>query len=82
MTIAKRPFVLGGDGKGYTPDLRFGNSEYFCKRDWTAQITLIRFSKFDFTCKSENAGSHATTGVSTLCASHDEIVAGIKPTRP
>jgi hypothetical protein len=35
VTIAKRPFVLGGDGKAYTPDLHFGKSEYFCKRGLT-----------------------------------------------
>jgi hypothetical protein len=25
-----------------------GEGEYFCKRDWTAQISLIRFNKSGF----------------------------------
>jgi hypothetical protein len=26
-------------------------AEYFFRQDWTTQITLIRFDKFDFACK-------------------------------
>jgi hypothetical protein len=28
-------------------------AEYFCKRDWTTQIGLIRLNKFEFTRKAE-----------------------------
>src|SRR5450432_1247120 len=38
VTIAKRPSLLGGDGKGYRLIWVFGKSEYFCEWDWTAQI--------------------------------------------
>ena len=30
----------------------FGKPEYFFKRDWTTQITLIRLEKLDFTRES------------------------------
>jgi hypothetical protein len=66
VTIAKRPFELGGDGRAYTPDLHFGKSEYFSFEDWTAQIMLIRFKKLVFTCKSisPDGGENAVAGLS------------------
>jgi hypothetical protein len=30
-----------------------GEAEYFCKKDWTTQITLIRFKKFGRARKRE-----------------------------
>jgi hypothetical protein len=29
--------------------------KYFCKEDWTASISLIRFSKFRSTCRTNSA---------------------------
>jgi hypothetical protein len=48
-------------------DLIWGKheAEYFCKRDWTGQITLIRFRKFLFarTRRSlDGANGSASTG--------------------
>jgi hypothetical protein len=51
VTIAIRPFS-GVDGGGYKLICGFGKPEYFFKRDWTVQITLIRLRKLDFTRKS------------------------------
>jgi hypothetical protein len=36
------------DGGGYKLICDFGKPEYFFKRDWTGQITLIRLRKLDF----------------------------------
>jgi hypothetical protein len=33
-------------------------AEYFCKRGWTAQISLIRLNKFDFTRKRLRRHNH------------------------
>src|SRR5205085_12516312 len=46
VTIAKRPSVW--DGMAGVLELIWGRgeAEYFCGKDWTTQITLIRFNKF------------------------------------
>jgi hypothetical protein len=48
----------------------FGKPEYFFGRDWTAQITLIRFRKLDFArkCAGASAGLAAGSSGSTRCA--------------
>jgi hypothetical protein len=51
VTFAKHPSV-GWDKVRYRGDCYFCKSEYFFTRDWTGQITLIRFRKLVFTCKS------------------------------
>src|SRR6202140_3001132 len=40
VTIASAPFV-GRDGGRYRTDCCFGKAEYFFKRDWTTQISLM-----------------------------------------
>src|SRR2546430_3683649 len=45
VTIAKRPSV-GRDGALIILIWVRSETECFCKVDWTAQITLIRFNKF------------------------------------
>jgi hypothetical protein len=40
VTIAKRPFVLGGDGSGYRLIWVFGKSEYFFNRGLTGICDL------------------------------------------
>jgi hypothetical protein len=53
VTFASAP-LEGRNGNGYRGDFHFCKSEYFFKRDWTGQITLIRLNKLDFACKSES----------------------------
>jgi hypothetical protein len=48
VTIAIRP-SSGVDGCGYKLICDFGKPEYFFRRDWTGQITLIGLRKLDFT---------------------------------
>jgi hypothetical protein len=47
VTIAKRPSVLGRDDESCRCDLGQKRTAYFCKQDWTTQITLIRHKKLD-----------------------------------
>src|ERR1700692_1320723 len=42
------PLLVGRDGGRYRTDCCFGKAEYFFKRDWTTQITLIRLKKLAF----------------------------------
>jgi hypothetical protein len=86
VTIAKRPFGVGRDGGNIKLICLFCKSEYFQAEDLTdftdlpdRANTLIPHSKSP---RRQKTGSHATTGVSTWCAHHDEMIAGIKPTRP
>jgi hypothetical protein len=52
----QRPSVRR-DGARYRIDFCFGKAEYFFKRDWTTQITLIWLKKLDFArTPSERAG--------------------------
>jgi hypothetical protein len=44
VTIANRPSV-GRDGESYSLISISEKQKYFCKWDWTAQISLIRFNK-------------------------------------
>jgi hypothetical protein len=37
-------------------------AEYFCARDWTVQITLIRLNKFDFTRRPQSTTTQAIDG--------------------
>src|SRR5450756_1342953 len=53
------PFSSGGTAALLHLIWVFGKSEYFCKRGWTTQITLIRFDKFDFACKRPSCHSGA-----------------------
>jgi hypothetical protein len=49
--VAQRP-SSGIGPNGYISDYRNWKAEYFSRRDWTAQITLMQFSNLDFACKS------------------------------
>jgi hypothetical protein len=49
--MANAPQV-GRDGEDIKVIWGERKQEYFCKRDWTTQITLIRLDKLGFTCKS------------------------------
>jgi hypothetical protein len=48
VTIAKRPFEW--DGMARDMDVIWGKREgiYFCRKDWTGSISLMRFNKLLF----------------------------------
>jgi hypothetical protein len=48
VTIAKRPSVWGGMAMDIEVIWVRREGKYFCKWDWTGQITLIRFNKSRF----------------------------------
>ena len=48
VTIAKRPSRGGGTAADVKVIWVSREAEYFCNRDWTTQITLIRFNKLAF----------------------------------
>jgi hypothetical protein len=48
VTIAKRPFCVGQDGKNEQVSWVKSEAEYFSERDWTTQISLNCFNKIVF----------------------------------
>jgi hypothetical protein len=48
VTIAKRPYREGGMAVVVKMIWVVREPEYFCKRDWTASISLIRLDKLAF----------------------------------
>ena len=48
VTIAKRPLWRSGMATVVNMICAKNEVEYFCKRDWTGQISLIRHEKLDF----------------------------------
>jgi hypothetical protein len=51
-----RPSVWGGMAKVLDVIWGVRKQKYFCKQDWTASISLIRFNKFAVARKSEGRG--------------------------
>src|ERR1700682_4738587 len=47
--------LAGRDGELYSFDLGSEKQKYFCRGDWTGQITLIRFNKLDFSRNAPRA---------------------------
>jgi hypothetical protein len=48
VTIAKRPLWRSGMAEVVRMIWAKNEAEYFCKQDWTGQISLIRHDKLDF----------------------------------
>ena len=49
VTMANAPLIEAGRRKLVEVICPTGQAKYFSKRDWTTQISLNRFSKFEFT---------------------------------
>jgi hypothetical protein len=75
--------LIGPGWREEATDRGIREANYFCARDWTTQITLKRFGKFDFWCGwfFRRCGIHATGVLSELARFARRATGGIDPHR-
>jgi hypothetical protein len=69
VTIAKRPSWRSGMAIVVNMICAKNEAEYFCKQDWTGQISLIRHEKLDFR-RSDNLAARGEKRAFRRCPAH------------